>query len=428
MPTRSDPDKEAAREFDSKHFLKQLTERPGVYRMYGSGGSVLYVGKARNLKKRVGSYFRKTGLAPKTEALVARIDSIEVTITGSETEALLLEQNLIKSLRPPYNILLRDDKSYPYIHLSEHSDYPSLTYRRARSRNGRGRFFGPFPSSGAVRESLNWLQKIFQIRQCEESFFRNRSRPCLQYQIKRCSAPCVNLISPEGYLESVRHAVMFLEGKNPELIRELIRAMEAASTNLEFEKAAQLRDQIDHLRHVQEQQSVEVGDGGVIDVLAVHQEQEAVCVQLIFVRGGRVLGSKSYFPKLSLDLEPSDVLRAFVCQYYLGERDATEVPDELVLSHELVDTEAIVAALEELRGRKVRVASRVRSERAQWLKLAQANAEQLLRSHLASRENQFQRLEAMRDVLALDARPQRIECFDISPSSGESTVASCVVF
>src|SRR5690606_11004278 len=258
---------------------------------------------------------------------------------------------------------------------------PSLTYRRARSRNGRGRFFGPFPSSGAVRESLNWLQKVFQIRQCEESFFRNRSRPCLQYQIKRCSAPCVNLISPEDYLESVRHAVMFLEGKNPELIRELIRAMEAASTQLEFEKAAQLRDQIDHLRHVQEQQSVEVGDGGIVDVLAVHQEQEAVCVQLIFARGGRVLGSKSYFPKLSLDLDPSDVLRAFVCQYYLGEREATEVPDELVLSHELTDADAIVEALEELRGRKVRVATRVRNERAQWLKLAQANAEQLLRSH-----------------------------------------------
>ena len=203
MPTRSDPDKEAAREFDSKHFLKQLTERPGVYRMYGSGGSVLYVGKARNLKKRVGSYFRKTGLAPKTEALVARIDSIEVTITGSETEALLLEQNLIKSLRPPYNILLRDDKSYPYIYLSSHSDYPSLTFRRGRTKKGGGTWFGPFPSSGAVKESLNILQKVFRIRSCTESFFRNRARPCLQYQINRCTAPCVGYISPEDYQKGV---------------------------------------------------------------------------------------------------------------------------------------------------------------------------------------------------------------------------------
>ncbi len=415
-------------DFDISTFLKNLTGRPGVYRMLDDAGNVLYVGKASNLKNRVSSYFRGSGLSIKNQALVNRIRRIEVTITSSDTEALLLEQNLIKTLHPPYNILLRDDKSYPYIHLSEHTDYPALTYRRARSRKGRGRFFGPYPSSGAVRESLNWMQKIFQIRQCEESFFRNRSRPCLQYQIKRCSAPCVELISPEDYMESVRRAVMFLEGKSPELIQELIREMEKAAEALQFEKAAHYRDQINHLRHVQEQQSVEVGDGGNVDVWALHQERDAVSVQLIFVRGGRVLGSKSYFPKVSLDMAPGEVLQAFTCQYYLGERESTEVPDELILSHELVDPDAVGAAMEQLKGRKIRIATRVRRERAQWLKLAQANAEHLLRSHLASQENTFQRLVALRDALSLEAMPQRIECFDISHSGGEATVASCVVF
>lgn len=429
MQNESNSTSAQSSDFDISTFLKNLTGRPGVYRMLDDAGNVLYVGKASNLKNRVSSYFRGSGLSVKNQALVNRIRRIEVTITASDTEALLLEQNLIKTLHPPYNILLRDDKSYPYIHLSEHSDYPTLTYRRARSRKGKGRFFGPYPSSGAVRESLNWMQKIFQIRQCEESFFRNRSRPCLQYQIKRCSAPCVGLISPEDYMESVRRAVMFLEGKSPELIQELIREMERAAESLEFEKAAQYRDQINHLRHVQEQQSVEVdGDGGNVDVWAVHQEQDAVSVQLIFVRGGRVLGSKSYFPKVSLDMAPGEVLQAFTCQYYLGERESTEVPNELILSHELADPEAVTSALEQLKGRKVRIATRVRSERAQWLKLAQANAEHLLRSHLASQENIFQRLVAVRDALSLEAVPQRIECFDISHSSGEATVASCVVF
>ncbi|MBC7183257.1 MAG: excinuclease ABC subunit UvrC, partial [Marinobacter sp.] len=300
MPTRSDPESSHIGEFDSKSFLKQLTERPGVYRMYDEGGSVLYVGKARNLKKRVGSYFRKTGLAPKTEALVSRIASIEVTITGSETEALLLEQNLIKSLRPPYNILLRDDKSYPYIYLSSHGDYPSLTFRRGRTKKGGGTWFGPFPSSGAVKESLNILQKVFRIRNCSESFFRNRTRPCLQYQINRCTAPCVGYITPEDYQQDIRHASMFLEGKNPAIIHDLMNAMEAASKNLEFEKAAAYRDQINHLRHVQEQQSVD-GEGGDADVIAIAQDAGVVCIVVIIVRGGRILGTKDYFPRYSIE-------------------------------------------------------------------------------------------------------------------------------
>jgi excinuclease ABC subunit C len=296
MPTRSDAPADAAeagnsREFDTKSFLKQLTERPGVYRMYDTAGNVLYVGKARNLKKRVTSYFRKSGLAPKTEALVARINSIEVTITGSETEALLLEQNLIKSLRPPYNILLRDDKSYPYIYLSSHDDYPSLTFRRGRTKKGGGTWYGPFPSSGAVKESLNILQKIFRIRSCSESYFRNRTRPCLQYQINRCTAPCVGFISPEDYREDMRHATMFLEGKNPAILQDLMAAMETTAKNLEFEKAGVYRDQINHLRHVQEQQSVD-GEGGDADVVAIAQDAGVVCIVVIIVRGGRVLGTK----------------------------------------------------------------------------------------------------------------------------------------
>lgn len=429
MRKKSSSEAAASDSFDIPGFLKTLTTRPGVYRMLDDSGQVLYVGKARNLKNRVSSYFRSSGLSIKNQAMVNRIRSIEVTITASETEALLLEQNLIKSLHPPYNILLRDDKSYPYIHLSEHRDYPALTYRRARSRRGGGRFFGPYPSSAAVRESLNLMQKIFLIRQCEESFFRNRSRPCLQYQIKRCSAPCVQLISLEEYMENVRRAVMFLEGKNPELIQELIQAMEQAAGKLEFEKAARYRDQIDHLRHVQEHQAMEAGTGeGNLDVLAIHQEQDKVCVQMVFVRGGRVLGSKSYFPKVSLEMEPGDILQAFVCQYYLGEQESTEVPDELILSHQLPDEDVIASAFLDVRGRKVRLANRVRSERSQWLRMAQANARHLLHSHLASQENIFQRLEALRDVLGLESVPQRIECFDISHSGGESTVASCVVF
>ena len=427
MPTRSDPESTHIGEFDSKSFLKQLTERPGVYRMYDEGGSVLYVGKARNLKKRVGSYFRKTGLAPKTEALVGKIASIEVTITGSETEALLLEQNLIKSLRPPYNILLRDDKSYPYIYLSSHSDYPSLTFRRGRTKKGGGTWFGPFPSSGAVKESLNVLQKIFRIRNCSESFFRNRTRPCLQYQINRCTAPCVEYITPEEYQQDIRHATMFLEGKNPAILHDLMNAMEAASKNLEFEKAAAYRDQINHLRHVQEQQSVD-GEGGDADVIAIAQDAGIVCIVVIIVRGGRVLGTKDYFPRYSIEQTEGELLSAFLGQYYFGGNTRREIPRDILVPVEVEGQELLAQALSESANRETRIRGNVRGERRRWLELAMTNARQTLLTHLASKETVYRRLLALRDLLELSETPSRMECFDISHSHGENTVASCVVF
>ncbi|EDM49291.1 excinuclease ABC subunit UvrC [Marinobacter algicola] len=432
MPTRSDAPADAAeagnsREFDTKSFLKQLTERPGVYRMYDTAGNVLYVGKARNLKKRVTSYFRKSGLAPKTEALVSRINSIEVTITGSETEALLLEQNLIKSLRPPYNILLRDDKSYPYIYLSSHDDYPSLTFRRGRTKKGGGTWHGPFPSSGAVKESLNILQKIFRIRSCSESYFRNRTRPCLQYQINRCTAPCVGFISPEDYREDMRHATMFLEGKNPAILQDLMAAMETAAKNLEFEKAGVYRDQINHLRHVQEQQSVD-GEGGDADVVAISQDAGVVCIVVIIVRGGRVLGTKDYFPRYSIEQSEAELLSAFLGQYYFGGSTRREIPPDILVPVDVGGQELLSQALTESAGRDTRVRKNVRGERRRWLDLAMTNARQTLLTHLASKETVYRRLLALRDLLDLAETPSRMECFDISHSHGENTVASCVVF
>ncbi len=426
MPTRSDIS-EGTGKFDSKDFLKQLTERPGVYRMYDESGAILYVGKASSLKKRVSSYFRKTGLAPKTEALVAKIASIEVTVTGSETEALLLEQNLIKSLRPPYNILLRDDKSYPYIYLSSHRDYPSLTFRRGRARKGGGTWFGPFPSSGAVKESLNVLQKVFRIRSCNESYFRNRNRPCLQYQIGRCSGPCVELISPEDYKQDIRRATMFLEGKNPAVIQDLVKAMEVASANLEFEKAAGYRDQISHLRHVQEQQSVD-GEGGDADVIAITQDAGIVCVVVIIVRGGRVLGTKDYFPRFSIEQTEGELLGAFLGQYYLGGSTRREIPRDILVPEDIEGQQLLAGALSEAAGREVRIRRNVRGERRRWLELAMTNARQTLLSHLASKETVYRRLLALRDLLGLSETPSRMECFDISHSHGENTIASCVVF
>ena len=413
--------------FDYPSFLKKLTERPGVYRMYNEAGDILYVGKAANLKKRVASYFRKQGQAIKTRSLVSRIADIQVTVTGSETEALLLEQNLIKDQRPPYNILLRDDKSYPYIYLSNHDDFPSLTFRRGRRKRDKGKFFGPFPSGGAVRDSLNILQKAFRIRQCDDSYYNNRTRPCLQYQINRCTAPCVGFISPEDYQADIRRATLFLEGRNPAVIEELVESMEAASRNLEFEKAAQYRDQINTLRHVQEQQAIEGGSADV-DAIGFAQEAGVACVVLIVVRGGRVLGTQHYFPRLSMDQSEEEVLTAFIGQFYLGSEVEREIPAEIIVPLALADAPVLGQALTEASQRDTRVRHRVRDERRRWLELASTNAEQTLRSHLASKETVYRRLLALRELLALEQVPARMECFDISHSSGENTVASCVVF
>ncbi|OZB33129.1 MAG: excinuclease ABC subunit C [Pseudomonas sp. 34-62-33] len=410
--------------FDSSAFLATCSGRPGVYRMFDSEARLLYVGKAKNLKKRLSSYFRKTGQAPKTAALVARIAQIETTITANETEALLLEQTLIKEWRPPYNILLRDDKSYPYVFLSD-GEFPRLGIHRG-AKKAKGRYFGPYPSALAIRESLSLLQKTFLVRQCEDSYYKNRTRPCLQYQIKRCKAPCVGLVSPEEYAEDVRHSVMFLDGRSNALSEELSSAMEKASVALEFERAAELRDQIALLRRVQDQQSMDGGTGDV-DVVAVMLTPGGACVHLISVRAGRVLGSKNFFPQVAIEEEGGDVLMAFLAQYYLGNAER-DLPSELIVNVQHEDFATLIEAIESLRGRSLSISLRVRGTRARWQQLAVTNAEQALAARLANRQHLAERFEALATVLEMDEPPQRMECFDISHSSGEATVASCVVF
>jgi excinuclease ABC subunit C len=410
--------------FDPSAFLATCSGRPGVYRMFDDATRLLYVGKAKNLKKRLASYFRKTGLAPKTAALVGKIHQIETTITANETEALLLEQTLIKEWRPPYNILLRDDKSYPYVFLSD-GEFPRLSIHRG-AKKAKGRYFGPYPSAGAIRESLSLLQKTFFVRQCEDSFFKNRTRPCLQHQIKRCKAPCVRLVEVPEYAEDVRHSVMFLEGRSNQLTNELSASMEQAAMDLQFEEAAQLRDQIGLLRRVQDQQSMEGGSGDV-DVIAAFVNPGGACVHLISVRSGRVLGSKNFFPQVGIEEEVAEVMSAFLSQYYLGSSER-DLPAELIVNVVPEDHEALLDALDTLRGRQLSISHRVRGTRARWQQLAVTNAEQALGARLANRQHVAARFEALAEVLHLDEPPQRLECYDISHSSGEATVASCVVF
>lgn len=411
--------------FDSKSFLKQLTRQPGVYQMYDVDGRILYVGKAKNLRNRVSSYFHKSGLTPKTQSLVSRINSIEVTVATSEAEALVLEQSLIKAQRPPYNIVLRDDKSYPYILITDGQEFPRITLHRGAKTN-KGRYFGPFPSATAVRESLHFLQKTFRVRQCEDSVFRNRNRPCLQHQIGRCTAPCVALVTPEAYAEDVRHTEMFLEGLNESLHGELVQAMTSAAEALDYEKAAQLRDQISSLRRVQAQHSIESGQADV-DVIACAAEGGQVCVHLLFVRQGRILGSKSYFPKDHLGEDEPTLLGHFLPQFYLGIQNL-DVPTEVIVSHPVQDAEAIAAAVREVTGKTLVVSHNVRTHRAKWLGMAIEAAKQNLGHRLGSQQSVLAKLEALQSVLGLEEPPSRIECFDVSHSSGEHTVASCVVY
>lgn len=394
--------------------------------MFGEDGAILYVGKAKNLKNRVSSYFRSNALDSKTMALVSRIHNIETTVTGSETEALLLEQSLIKESRPPYNIVFRDDKSYPYILLTTADEYPRLAFHRGAQKK-KGRYFGPFPSAYSVRDSLNILQKVFQVRQCEDTFFKNRERPCLQYQIKRCSGPCCDLISPEDYAADVQHAAMFLEGKNNAVMQAYANKMEDASAKLEFEKAAHFRDQIGHLRKIQEQQYV-VGNQGDIDVHAVIINPGGVCVLVMFIRGGRMLGNKTFFPKTRLDENESEVLAAFLPQFYLSGTGGRETPPEVVVNAKIEDKFVLEEALTNQSGHKVMISDNVRSHRKRWVDLAVTNAEQSLGSHMASRNNLQQRFQSLQEALSLEEMPGRLECFDISHTSGEATVASCVVF
>ncbi|MGP9684781.1 excinuclease ABC subunit UvrC [Halomonas sp. AOP25-F1-15] len=410
--------------FDSKQFLSSVSTSPGVYRMLDEQSNTLYVGKAKRLKARLSSYFRGQ-LNTKTRAMVGRIADVQVTVTRTETEALLLEQTLIKQLRPPYNILLRDDKSYPFVFVTDRHAYPALEYKRARQRRDDGRYLGPYPSSGAVRESLSLMQKIFHIRNCEDSVFAHRSRPCLQYQIQRCSAPCVDYISAEDYRRDLEHAVMCLEGKSENVTQELVAAMEAASKALNFEEAARLRDQVQQLRQLQQRQFVDTG-GGDADIFALATRPGALGVSVLSVRDGRLLGARHHTPKNDLDLPIEILLTEVVSQYYFGQPH--NVPSEVITSHPLEDSDLIAEALTQQAGKRIRVTSQVRGHRAQWQQLAITNAEQQLASHLANQTQLTQRFSALQKALELDEIPQRLECFDISHSHGEATVASCVVF
>ena len=408
--------------FDGKAFVRTLTSSPGVYRHFDAAGELLYVGKAGNLKKRVGSYFLKPRMEPRIAAMVAQIARVEITVTRTEGEALLLESQLIKSLKPRYNILLRDDKSYPYIYLSGGEDYPRLAFHRG-AKNLPGRYFGPYPSTYAVRESLSLMQKLFKVRQCEDSYFRNRTRPCLQYQIGRCSAPCVGLISVEDYRNDVRHAEMFLEGRSNAVIDELAEAMEQASKALQFERAAKLRDQVAALRQLQAQHHVQ-GASADMDVIACRIEAGMACVSVLFFRNGISLGTRDFFPRLPLDAEPADVLTQFIAQYYLDR----PVPRELILGELLADQDILAELLGQHAGHAVELKSSVRGERAQFLQMAERNAQASLTARLASRQTLGTRFDDLQKVLGLAAPPRRIECFDISHTMGELTVASCVVF
>ena len=411
--------------FDSVRFLADASQQPGIYQMFGAEGNILYVGKAKNLKARLSSYFRKAGLSVKTSSLVARIHRIEVTITASEAEALILEQNLIKSNRPPYNISLRDDKSYPYIFVSSGEPYPRISLHRGAKKKS-GDYYGPFPNAGAVRESLQFLQKTFRVRQCEDSVFNNRSRPCLQYQIKRCTAPCVKFINKDDYANDLRHTRMFLTGDNQELMSELADQMDQAAKDLQFEKAAQFRDQITFLRSIQSQQVIEEGNGD-IDVIAMVERPNALCVHILFVRRGRILGSRSFFPNAGIAESPADFLTQFVEQFYLAST-GRDIPREIITNYPLEEVDVLASALQQSIGRQVYFAHSVRSHRAQWLQMAVNAAEQNLIAHLNTKQNSLDRFIALQDALGLEELPQRMECFDISHSSGELTVASCVVF
>ncbi|ORU89539.1 MAG: excinuclease ABC subunit C [Cycloclasticus sp. symbiont of Poecilosclerida sp. M] len=408
-------------EFDSKNFLKNLTLKPGVYKMFDAREQCIYVGKAKSLKKRVSSYFKKNDSDVKKKIMVSYIRHIEVVVTHTEGEALLLENQLIKQLKPRYNICLRDDKSYPHIYLSTQQDFPRLTFHRGAKKK-QGDYFGPYPSAGAVRESLQILQKVFPVRQCDDSFYQNRSRPCLQHQIQRCSAPCVGLINQTDYAEDVAHTIMFLEGKNSQLIDDLVKKMDGCAKDLKFEKAAQYRNQIAHLRKLIERQYVS-GKTGDVDVVACLVESGIACVQVFFIRNGQHLGNRTFFPKIPSEKTEAEVLAAFLLQLYLDKK----IPKEILISHPLEELALVQEVLSKKAERKVSLFVQPRGARARWLKMAKSNAQVALAQKKLSRDTVRERLRQLTKLLDLNVDIQRIECFDISHTQGDQTVASCVV-
>ncbi len=411
----------ASREFDPKPVLENLPMLPGVYRFFDARGEVLYVGKANQLKKRVASYFQKTSVSPRIRMMVSHIARIETTVTRSEAEALLLENNVIKSLRPRYNILFRDDKSYPYIVLSG-DEFPRLTYYRG-TPDRRNQFFGPYPNVYAAKESMQLLQRIFRIRTCENSVFNNRTRPCLLHQINRCTAPCVKLISAEEYRTDIRNAVLLLQGRHQEVEQVLTAAMERAADAQHYEQAAVLRDQLRALHTVQQKQFVESTGGATdADIIALAMHDGLVCVNLAMVRGGRHLGDKSFFPEHAEDLAANEIVQAFIAQHYLNR----SVPALLVLDAEC-DDETLAQLLGEQAGHAVKISLATGGERKQWLEMAQRNALLALQQREAQQGGQKLRLDKLRELLDMPEL-QRIECFDISHTMGEATQASCVVY
>lgn len=411
--------------FDHKAFLKSLTQQPGVYRMYNQKQEVIYVGKAKNLKKRVSSYFKSNLDSPKTISLVRQIADMDVTVTHSETEAYILENNYIKKYKPRYNVLLRDDKSYPFIFLSGHK-HPRLAIHRGARRES-GEYFGPYPSAWAVRESLRLMQKIFPVRQCEDVYYKARTRPCLQHQLKRCSAPCVEgFVSEDEYQQQVNLARMFLKGKSHQVIDTMVGLMEESSCNLEFEKAARYRDQIAALRKVQEQQWVS-GDQDELDVFGFAYRNGIASIQAFFIRDNKLLGSKSYFPKVpSSEEDEKDVFHSFLLQFYLAGNKS--IPKQIVLPMKLDDADAISTLLGKEAGHKIQFFYGARDEKKRYLQLANTNAENALEAKQAHQKSVRARFLELESILELQQPLQRMECFDISHTSGQQTVASCVVF
>ncbi len=407
--------------FDPKPILKNLPNMPGVYRMINATDEVIYVGKAKDLKKRVSSYFNKTLPSPRTRMMVSNIVRIETTVTRSEAEALLLENNLIKGLMPRYNVLFRDDKSYPYITLTG-DEFPRLAFHRGSQRKG-SQYFGPFPNSVAVRESIQLLQKVFKLRTCENTVFANRSRPCLQHQIERCTAPCVGLISDADYRNDVHQAALFLQGKTTEVMDALGAQMNAAAANQDYEMAVVFRDRIQALRQVQAKQFVSDFNVADADVIACAELQGQHCINLVMIRGGRHLGDRSYMPKNTDGETLETSMAAFLAQHYV----AQNTPPLIVVGIK-IETAVLEEVLSEQAGRKVKININAIGDKRVWLKMAQTNAELALSQRAATSANQAAKLVALREALNLPDSVERIECFDISHTMGEATVASCVVF
>ncbi|QCZ93425.1 excinuclease ABC subunit UvrC [Salinimonas iocasae] len=410
--------------FDSAEFLKHLTNQPGVYRMYNDQAEVIYVGKAKNLKKRVSSYFRMQVDNAKTRSLVSQIADMDVTVVNSETEAFLLENNFIKKYKPRYNVVLRDDKSYPFIFLSDH-EHPRLSFHRGPQKR-KGEYFGPYPSAWSVREALRSMQRIFPVRQCEDSYYRARSRPCLQYQMKRCSAPCVEgYVSDEEYSEQVNLARLFLKGKNQQVIGTLVERMEQASVDLNFETAARYRDQISALRKVQERQWV-AGTQDEMDVFGFAVRGNMACIQSMFIRDRQLLGSKAFYPKVPPTATEDEVFEAFFLQFYLAGNKV--IPRQIVIPVTLSDEEAITDLLSSEAGHRVKLFRGAREEKRRYLELAQSNAQSALDARYVEQKSVHARYLDLEETLERELPVQRMECFDISHTSGQQTVASCVVF